>query len=221
MRRSPVVVAAVVAVALLAGSVAGRPLARGMAGSAHRLTFNDDLTVRVDEPLRRAGAAFSPEVGPADRAWIRSAIAAARPEAQRLIAEVDGALTFRTAGSMPAEARGETVGLAESGPDGFSIWLNVARLDRDRGADRPTVVLHELGHVVDYALVGPELDRRLDAAIPPDPNIPEERFADTFAKWALRGAVSAAGAGYQIPTPSSLEDWGAPLGTLAAGLPAS
>ena len=38
---------------------------------------------------------------------------------------------------------------------------------------------------------------------------PEERFADTFAKWALRGAVSSVGAGYLIPTPSSLEEWGA------------
>ena len=49
---------------------------------------------------------------------------------------------------------------------------------------------------------------------------PEERFADTFAKWALRGAVSAAGAGYGIPAPASLEDWGAPLGALAVGLEA-
>ena len=47
---------------------------------------------------------------------------------------------------------------------------------------------------------------------------PEERFADTFAKWALRGAVSAAGAGYAIAAPASLEDWGAPLGALAVRL---
>jgi hypothetical protein len=46
----------------------------------------------------------------------------------------------------------------------------------------------------------------------------EERFADTFAKWALGGAVSMAGSGYGIPTPASLEDWGAPLGQLAARL---
>ena len=48
----------------------------------------------------------------------------------------------------------------------------------------------------------------------------EERFADTFAKWALRGAVSAAGAGYGVPNPPSLEDWGAPLAQLAFSLPA-
>jgi hypothetical protein len=46
----------------------------------------------------------------------------------------------------------------------------------------------------------------------------EERFAETFAKWALSGRVSIAGDGYGIPTPASLEDWGAPLGLLAAKL---
>jgi len=34
----------------------------------------------------------------------------------------------------------------------------------------------------------------------------------------LRGAVSAAGAGYAIAAPASLEDWGAPLGALAVRL---
>ena len=45
-----------------------------------------------------------------------------------------------------------------------------------------------------------------------------ERFADTFAKWALRGRFSLAGSGYGIPTPPSLEDWGRPLGRLALEL---
>ena len=45
-----------------------------------------------------------------------------------------------------------------------------------------------------------------------------ERFADTFAKWALRGRFSLAGSGYGIPTPPSLEDWGLPLGRLALEL---
>jgi hypothetical protein len=46
----------------------------------------------------------------------------------------------------------------------------------------------------------------------------EERFADTFAKWALGGRISLAGSGYGIPAPASIEDWGAPLGLLAAQL---
>jgi hypothetical protein len=221
MRRSPAVVLATVALAVLAGAVVARPAPRLAPVGGDRLAYNADETVRVDSGLRDGRVAFSPEVSAADRAWILAAIASARPEAQRLIGEVDGALTFRTGGTVPSAAGGETIGLAESGPGGFRIWLNVARLDRDRTVDRPTAVLHELGHVVDYALVAPELGRQLDAGIAPDPNAVEERFADTFAKWALRGGVSIAGAGYQIPTPASLEDWGAPLGALAATLPAS
>ena len=46
----------------------------------------------------------------------------------------------------------------------------------------------------------------------------EERFADTFAKWALGGRVSLAGSGYGIPAPASLESWGSPLGLLAVQL---
>ena len=79
--------------------------------------------------------------------------------------------------------------------------------------------------MIDHALVPPELRDQLAASLPPiggcvsertgDCTAPEERFADTFAKWALRGAVSAAGAGYGVATPASLEDWGAPLAALA------
>jgi hypothetical protein len=93
--------------------------------------------------------------------------------------------------------------------------------------DRTTVVLHELGHVIDFALIPPALDATLDAGIPhggscgyaggpfggcaPTP----ERIADTFAKWALGGAVSDVGAGYEVAMPASLESWGEPLGALA------
>jgi len=108
------------------------------------------------------------------------------------------------------------------------VSFNVAQLDGRHAYDRPTVVLHELGHVVDFALVPRTLNQQLDAGIPRggpcgaaiDCDRIEERFADTFAKWALHGAVSAAGAGYGIAAPPSLEDWGAPLGELAVRLPA-
>jgi hypothetical protein len=94
--------------------------------------------------------------------------------------------------------------------------------------DRATVVLHELGHVIDFALVPAELNARLDEQIPRggpcglaiDCDLVEERFADTFAKWALNGAVAEIGAGYGIAMPASLEDWGAPLAQLAYELPA-
>jgi hypothetical protein len=127
---------------------------------------------------------------------------------------------------------GTTIGLTRSGPEGILIDLDVSRLNGTAALQRDTVVLHELGHVIDFAIVPEALGAQLDAGIPrggactaPGDGIgacadPAERFADTFAKWALRGAVSEAGAGYGIPTPASLEDWGAPLGALAVQLDA-
>jgi hypothetical protein len=113
-------------------------------------------------------------------------------------------------------------------PESNDIVLNIAFLDGKRVADRETTVLHELGHIVDFALVPDDRMRALAAQIPSgggcitaergDCTVPEERFADTFAKWALRGAVSGVGAGYGVMSPSSLEDWGAPLGLIAAQL---
>jgi hypothetical protein len=201
--------------------------------TAGALTRHD--TVEISDAATAATFRFAPSVTPPDRAWILAAVAGARPEARQLIARVDGLVTITTEGrSATTTATGaDMMGEMRTEPNGFAVWLNAARLDSDRAIDRPTVVLHELGHVVDTALVPADLDSRLDAAIPQaatcgdagDPvgacAPPEERFADTFAKWALGGAVSAVGSGYGIPTPPSLEDWGRPLGELAAGVPAS
>ena len=109
--------------------------------------------------------------------------------------------------------------------------VDVQSLDGERAIDRNVVVLHELGHVIDYLLVSDVLRKQLDAGIPTvgtcdawaaEPTGActevEERFADTFAKWALGGRVSLAGSGYGIPAPVSIEDWGQPLGLLAAQL---
>jgi hypothetical protein len=82
--------------------------------------------------------------------------------------------------------------------------------------------------VIDFALVPAALNTTLDGQVPRgapcglavDCDRQEERFADTFAKWALRGAVSEFGAGYGIPMPASIEDWGAPLARLSYALPA-
>jgi hypothetical protein len=123
---------------------------------------------------------------------------------------------------------GETLGVTRGGERGFTVDFNVARLDADRAMDRATVVLHELGHVIDFALVPEKINARLDELIPRggpcglaiDCELVEERFADTFAKWALHGAVAEIGAGYGVAMPASLEDWGAPLAQLARELPA-
>src|SRR5215204_4433025 len=73
-------------------------------------TGEPDITPAV----RAATLHFAPGVTPADQAWILGAIANARPEAQRLIAEVDGLVEVRTdlSGS-------DAIGLAEGGPDGL------------------------------------------------------------------------------------------------------
>jgi hypothetical protein len=191
----------------------------GAAGGFSGGDGKPEITAKV----RAATLRFAPAVRPGDRAWILNAIATARPEAQQLIAEVDGLVEVRTdlSGS-------DAIGLAQGGPEGLSINFDSAMLNGERAIDRNVVVLHELGHIVDFVLADDKLVHELDAGIPdagqctspgqdygPCTAI-EERFADTFAKWALRGRFSLAGSGYAIPTPPSLEDWGMPLGRLAA-----
>jgi hypothetical protein len=167
-------------------------------------------------------------VAPADRAWIEASIAEARPEAAALIGHAIGRVTFVTSYVPDAS----WAGLTSARGDGYVVELNLAFLNSRRGVGlRSDVVLHELGHVVDFAEVPDDIVDRLAAEVPTtgtcltadsgDCTAPRERFADTFAKWALRGAVSVAGAGYSIPMPASLEDWGAPLGLLAAHLQAA
>jgi hypothetical protein len=180
----------------------------------------------ISAETRAATLTFAPDVKPRDRAWILAAVGKARPEAQRLIAEIDGLVEVRT--DLP---RGEAIGLAEMTLEHAVVNFDVRSLNGDRALDRDVVVLHELGHVIDFQLVDDELIEQLDGRIPrvgscgDSELLPtgactavEERFADTFAKWALRGRISLAGSGYGIPAPASLEDWGAPLGMLAARL---
>ena len=183
----------------------------------------------ISDEVRAAGLRFAPDVEPADRAWIEAAIRSARPEAQRLIAEIDGLVEIRT--DLP-RGSGDRPG-RDHADRARSSNFDLRSLNYDRALDRNVVVLHELGHVVDYHLVSDELVQELDRGIPRAGACPatsalpvgactavEERFADTFAKWALGGRISLAGSGYGIPAPRSIEDWGAPLGLLAARLSA-
>jgi hypothetical protein len=198
------------------------PLVTDDARSGGRLTTSDGDTVHIGDDARAAGLTFAPGVTAADQAWILESVARARPEAARLIAEVDGLVVVGT-----FAAGGTTLGVTRGHERGFTVDLNVAYLNGERVADRATVVLHELGHVIDFALVAAALNAQLDGQIPRggpcgeavDCDRLEERFADTFAKWALNGAVSEVGAGYGIPVPASLEDWGAPLADLSFRLP--
>src|SRR3712207_4531968 len=164
-------------------------------------------TPRISPAEGEASAVYSGDVPALDRQWIEAAIAAARPEAQRLIAEVDGLVSYQV-------HRGDPLGVTRSeiSPQGarFTISFDIASLDGDRRQDRAVTVLHEYGHAIDFALVPEKTNATLEAAIPRTGACgnyggamtgscaePAERFADTFAKWALRGSVSAVGAGYQ------------------------
>jgi hypothetical protein len=181
-------------------------------------------TFEITAQDRARGLTFDPAVAPSDRAWIGGAIAQARPEAARLIDEVDGLITVRTFADPDAWA----LGLASvKGAGRYELRFNVSRLNGTRRIDRETVALHELGHVIDFAVLDDGVRDRLADQVPrtgvchehrADCAAAEERFADTFAKWALRGAVSITGAGYNVPAPASLEDWGAPLSALAIEL---
>jgi hypothetical protein len=176
----------------------------------------------IDPKVRAASFTFDATVAPEDREWILGAVAKVRPEARQLIDDVDGMVTI----SAYSEPRGRAVGTAQQvAPQRFQVRFNLAYLDGERKADRDSVVVHELGHVIDFALMPDGMREQLASELPSsgtcftadtgDCTAPEERFADTFAKWALRGAVSAAGAGYSTRSPASLENWGAPLAKLA------
>ena len=169
-----------------------------------------------------AGFTFAPSVSPADREAITAAVASARPEAQRLIALVDG---FTTVGVGGGE--GGTPGTATDLGDRYEVRLDLAmvRPMGPRGISR--LVLHELAHVVDYALVTDDLLGELDKGIPDgwvceEGQVgscaqDEERFAETFAKWATGDIGVDIYLGYKVPPPSvPLDTWGTPLVGLGA-----
>jgi hypothetical protein len=167
---------------------------------------------------------YDPSVDAPSRAMIESAIASARPEAQRLIARVDGLATVRVAATDAS-----TAGTTQLVNGRFDVVLDLGGTLHQVGARGVTrLVLHELGHVVDAVLVDPELAAKLDAEIPAGlpcpPGTPlgacaprEERFAETFAKWAMGNDLGAnLYIGYAVPPPSTgFDAWAAPLVALA------
>ncbi len=161
-------------------------------------------------------------VAPRDREAIEQAIAGARPEARRLIAAVAGLTTVRVGPAGPGAS-----GWTAASPDGYVLQLDLAQVSGPlgmRGVDR--LVLHELGHVVDFALVDDALGAALDAEVPRGYGCADgvtgscapqrERFAETFAKWAMDDIGLNLEIGYRVPPPVvPLATWGAPLARLA------
>src|SRR3954452_9816270 len=132
---------------------------------------------------------FDPGVSALNRQAFLHAVARMRPEAVALADRVDGLVTVEDV--APADG---ALGLTVSQSSGYTIQLKFGQVYHElgrRGFDR--VIDHELGHVVDHAMLTPALDRQLNAGIPPgEPCVPgghtgscapmEERFAETFSK---------------------------------------
>src|SRR5215207_11452208 len=172
---------------------------------------------------QRAGTLTFDGVNPQDQRVILDAVAAARPEARRLIDIVDGAVTIRVMDTGATAA-----GWTQTSGAGYEVAIDLAKVNQTlgrRGVIR--TVLHELGHVVDFAIVPPALKAQLDAQVPQGYGpceagqndaacaVRAERFAETFSKWATGDIGAALEIGYRVPPPStSLGDWGRPLAQL-------
>jgi hypothetical protein len=184
----------------------------------HRADADTGRSVaEISAAERAATFTFDPATAPADRTAFLTAVAHARPQARALIDAVDGLVDVHVAVTDAG-----TVGITQSKGDRYDVSVNlglVARRYGQRGIDR--TVLHELGHVVDFALVPPALNDRLDAAIPRGFGcdqgqagscaVQTERFAESFAKWATGDIGVDLYLGYKVPPPDDLQSWGAPL----------
>ncbi len=171
-------------------------------------------TQTLGADLRRRTLRFAPGVHPLDQRAILDAIATARPEARRLIELVDGLVTVRV-----GAIGGKAVGVASERETGYEVVLDLGAVSGrfgQRGINN--VVLHELAHVVDFALVEDDLLATVDAGTPRGYGCHdgrsgcaprEERFADSFAKWATGDIGVDLYLGYQVPPPSGA--WGEPL----------
>ena len=140
------------------------PVASEVAGARYRLdAASAKRTGARLLPVTRAARAFaSPDVAPADRQAFLDAVAAARPEARRLIGLVDGLVYVRIGPTVPGAIGLTGTASPVTGSPSSSVW-SLARYG-PRGVER--TVLHELGHVVDHALLTDDVAAALDAGIP-------------------------------------------------------
>jgi hypothetical protein len=189
-------------------------------GARYRLRAADARAASVAVLPARGELRFAPGTAPSDEQLVRSVVAEARPAARRLVDLVAGTVTISLGRPGPGAA-----GVTSSTDAGYAVELDlggVYRVTGIRGVRR--LVLHELAHVVDFALVPHALEARLDAATPPgfgcDGGVGggcaarEERFAESFAKWATGDIGAGLDIGYRVPPPLSLAGWGDPLAAL-------
>jgi hypothetical protein len=206
---------------VLAGARGAAPAASSAGYARYRV---DAATARRDRlPVlpaadRAATFRFAPGTAPADRAAVLDAVARARPAARTLVALVDGLVDVR----VGPTAQPGVIGLTQPG-ERYGVTLDLGVVSRQfgrRGIDR--VVLHELGHVVDFAVLPDDAMATLQAGIPTGFGCEQgvtgacaddhERFAESFAKWATGDIGVDLGAGYRVLPPGpTLDAWGVPL----------
>ncbi|MGH2917447.1 MAG: hypothetical protein ACRDLS_02455 [Solirubrobacteraceae bacterium] len=163
---------------------------------------------------------FAPGTSPDEQRLFLGAVASARPEARRLVDLVDGLVTVH----FERPARIDAIGLTSFDGEDYEVRIDLAAVISRFGVrEAEAIVLHELGHVVDLALVPDDLVSQLDRDIPigescqrDGPTVGacapiEERFADTFSKWAMDDLGVNLASGYRILPPVPLEQWGRPL----------
>jgi hypothetical protein len=201
-----------------------RPPAAEASGARHRLASAGAIqggAQPLDAATRAAGFQFRTGSA-AHRAAFERAVADARPEARAMIGIVDGLTHVRLEAAL-----GAAPGVAVAGDSGYDVAVDIERAAHAgrRGIDR--VVLHELAHVIDGALVTDAMMAPLQAAIPApsacgaDCPTAAERFAETFARWATGDPGEDISLGYDVPMPQpSLDAWGAQL-TALIGVPAA
>ncbi len=213
---APLAVVCLVALALALfqrGSPAGG-VGRAAADGGARYALRDGALPAV-APLR-----FDASIAASDQQVVRRAVDESRPEARRLVDLVAGLVTVSIS-DLGSAIAGQTRPTAE----GYDVVLDLGGVYRNagmRGVRR--LVLHELAHVIDHALVSSALEAQLDAATPPGFGCDdgtsggcaarEERFAESFAKWATGDIGNDLYLGYRVPPPRSLAGWGAPLAGL-------
>jgi hypothetical protein len=222
-----VAVAACLILAARQASVGSRSSAANDGGATYRLdrASADRAGVRVlDDATRAATFRFASAATPQQEQVFLAAIAVARPEARRLSDDVDGLVTV--AFGVPNVAG--AIGVTRFDGKQYEVTVDIDGVGRRHGARGvDALILHEMGHVIDSALVPDDLIAALDAQIPTGlrcvPGQPtgacatvQERFADTFAKWAMNDLGVNGTVGYRILPPVPIAKWGEPLARLGS-----